>query len=334
MGLVTAGAVAELGWLFRRTRRIGRHDPAAARVDVALGVLSLAAIAASTSSEDRTSSINWVMPLTVGGALGCSFASERAEGFALTAGLTATYTLTVSDSLRSGTGRAATAVANIASYPGFFVVGNAAAAVARRMAAEVDEARRREVERSVELASEKERNAAYRMIHDSALQTLEALSGDPNLSLDDVRSLAGAEAVALRHAITDRGDEPADLVVQLREVVDRFSRRGLRVELVTAEFGDDPHPLVTTALCDAAGEALTNVAKHAGVDRVVIRLAGVSDGIRVTVRDHGKGYDTSRNDAGFGQQHSMRDRMEEVGGRAQIWSEVGRGTKVELWVPN
>ena len=77
--------------------------------------------------EDRTSSINWVMPLTVGGALGCSFAAERTEGLALATGLAATYTVTVAEALRSETGRAATAVANIASYPGFVLVGHTAA---------------------------------------------------------------------------------------------------------------------------------------------------------------------------------------------------------------
>ena len=202
------------------------------------------------------------------------------------------------------------------------------------MAAEVDQARRREVERSAELASERGRNAAHRMIHDSALQTLEALSRDTTLSLNDVRSLAAAEAEALRRAISDRDDEPADLVVRLRGVVDRFGTRGLKVELVTAELTNGAAPGVTAALCEAAGEALTNVVKHAGVDRVVVRLATIPDGIRLTVRDHGKGYDTSRHDGGFGQQHSIRDRMEEVGGRAQIWSEPGRGTRVELWAPN
>ena len=73
--------------------------------------------------------------------------------------------------------------------------------------------------------------------------------------------------------------------------------------------------------------------KHAEVDRVVVRLATVPSGIRLTVRDHGKGYNTSVFDGGFGQHHSITTRIEEVGGHAKIWSEPGRGTKVELWAP-
>ena len=334
MGLLTAGAVAELGWLFQRTRSVGHHDVTGARLDTLFGTLGLGVIALSTSSEDRTSSINWLMPLTVGSALGCSFALERTEGLALTTGLAATYTATVAESLRSNTGKTATAVANIASYPGFFVVGHTAIAIARRMANEVDEARRREVEQSTELASDRERNAAHRMIHDSALQTLEALSRDGNLSLSEVRTLAGAEAEELRRAITDEGGAPANLVVRLREVGDRIRSRGVRVELVAAELLGQPEPSVTAALCDAANEALTNVAKHAEADQVVVRLASVGGGIRLTVRDHGKGYDTEAKGEGFGQHYSIRKRMEEVGGRSEIWSEPGRGTRVELWAPS
>jgi signal transduction histidine kinase len=334
MGLLTAGAVAELGWLVQRTRKVGRHDVTAARLDALFGAVGLAVMAVSTSSEDRTSSINWVMPLTVGGALGGSFALERTEGMAVTVGLAATYTATVAEALSSRSGRAATAVANIASYPGFFLVGYTAAAVARRMANEVDLAKRREVAQSAELASEKERNAAHRMIHDSALQTLEALSRDESLSQNDLRNLAGAEAVALRRAITDREGEPADLVLRLRGVADRIRGRGLRVELVSSELALDPGPIVTAALCDAAGEALNNVVKHAEAKRVVMRLSSFEGGIRLTVRDHGKGYDTAVHEGGFGQRHSIRKRMEEVGGRSEIWSEPGRGTRVELWAPS
>ena len=151
-------------------------------------------------------------------------------------------------------------------------MGHFAVSVARRMASEIDEAWRREVERSSELASEKERNAAHRMIHDSALQTLEALSRDTALSPEEVRAIATAEAATLRRSITDGDHEPASLIVSLRRLVDRFDRRGLKVRLVTEDTTFHPDPTVTTALCDAVGEALTNVCKHAEVDRVVVRL--------------------------------------------------------------
>jgi signal transduction histidine kinase len=333
MGLLTLSAAAEFGWLCQRTRKSGRHSANAARVDAIFGAVGLAVVAASTSQEDRTSSMNWMLPLSVGGAIGCAFAQEQTEGLALTAGMATAYTVSVSESLTSKEGRAATAFANIASYPGFFLVGRIVIHVVRRMAAEIDSSRRREVDRSAELAAERERNAAHRMIHDSALQTLEVLSRDTTLSKNDLRNLARTEADVLRRSITDGSAERGDLVTRLRAIVDRFGQRGLKVELVTDELIQSPATVTAVALCDAAAEALANVVKHAGVDRVVVRLANVPGGVKLTVRDHGKGYNLASNVGGFGQQHSILDRMAEVGGLGEIWSEPGRGTRVELRAP-
>jgi signal transduction histidine kinase len=332
MGLLTLSAAAELGWLVHRTRS-GGHNATSARVDALFGTVGLVIVAASTSEEDRTSSMNWMMPLSVGGALGCAFALGQSEGLALTTGMATAYTVSVSNALTSKEGRAGTAVANIASYPGFFLVGRIIVIVARRMASEIDASRRREVERSGELAAEQERNAAHRMIHDSALQTLEVLSRDTGLSQIELQNIARTEATVLRRSITDGAQEPGNLVTRLRAMADRFGRRGLSVELVTVELVEDPDPVAVGALCDAAGEALTNVLKHAAADSVVVRLATVPDGVKLTVRDHGKGYDTATNPGGFGQRNSIRARMAEVGGRGEIWSEPGHGTRVELRVP-
>lgn len=333
MGLLTLGAAAELGWLFQRIRKSGRHSANSARIDAIFGTVGLVIVAASTSKEDRTSSMNWMLPLTVGGTLGSAFALERTEGLALTAGMATAYTVSVSEALTSKEGRAATAIANIASYPGFFLVGRIVILAARRMASEVDLSRRREVERSAELAAEKERNAAHRMIHDSALQTLEVLSRDLSLTENDLRNIAQTEAGVLRRSITDDVQQPGDLVTRLREMAERFGRRGLKVELLTSELVRRPNTVTVGVLCDAAGEASANVVKHAGVDRVVVRLANVPEGVKLTVRDHGKGYNTATNFGGFGQQYSILARMAEIGGHGKIWSEPGRGTRVELQAP-
>jgi signal transduction histidine kinase len=91
-------------------------------------------------------------------------------------------------------------------------------------------------------------------------------------------------------------------------------------------------------LADAAHEALTNVVKHAGVDRAVVRAATVDDGTRVTVRDHGQGFDPAAvqadaTGARFGVRQSIKARMADAGGTAVVDSSPGRGTRVELWVP-
>jgi len=86
-------------------------------------------------------------------------------------------------------------------------------------------------------------------------------------------------------------------------------------------------------LCQATREALANVLKHANVSGAVVRAADVDGGVRLTIRDRGVGFDTLNFEGGFGITGSIRARLAEVDGKTEIWSEAGRGTRVELWCP-
>jgi len=83
-------------------------------------------------------------------------------------------------------------------------------------------------------------------------------------------------------------------------------------------------------------EALTNVRKHSGATKAVVR---VRDDLVLTtfvIEDDGHGFDVSSQPFtrdGFGL-HSMRERMELLGGTLTIDSEPGRGTRVVAAVPS
>ena len=53
----------------------------------------------------------------------------------------------------------------------------------------------------------------------------------------------------------------------------------------------------------------------------------------VTIRDHGKGFDTDSPTKRFGARHSIVGRMRENGGDAHIQSAPGMGTLVTLTIP-
>jgi signal transduction histidine kinase len=78
-------------------------------------------------------------------------------------------------------------------------------------------------------------------------------------------------------------------------------------------------------------EAVANAARHsrAGSVRIGVRLDGRV--LCVEVEDDGAGFDPSRDGAGTGLR-SMRRRAEELGGRLEVDSEPGRGTRVRLSV--
>jgi signal transduction histidine kinase len=188
---------------------------------------------------------------------------------------------------------------------------------------------------------EAERARMLRTMHDSVLQSLEALLLDAGRNdlpvrqrLDRLRGGVGRQTsdirVALRH---DQHVPGAGLTAPLEGLVEEFMGRGLRVRLVTAELDADPPIPVTQALVGATHEALANVAKHAGVQQAVVRVASTDGGVEVTVRDHGCGFDPGRPAGGFGIAESIVGRMRDVDGRATVWSAPDNGTRVSLWGP-
>jgi signal transduction histidine kinase len=189
-----------------------------------------------------------------------------------------------------------------------------------------------------------ERSRTRRMMHDSVLQTLDALAiatpGDAEhavLRLAEFRAEVKAEAARLRRRITESQPPQGatrSLVAELAEVATEMARDGLRTQLVAADFEDDALSLARrTAMCDAVREALRNTVKHAGASEVVLRVEERDGGIAVVARDHGRGFDVAQRPAGFGISQSIVARLVEVGGHAVVVSEPGRGTRVTMWVP-
>jgi signal transduction histidine kinase len=187
-------------------------------------------------------------------------------------------------------------------------------------------------ERAARVRAE-ERAEVATHLHDSVLQTLTLIqkrTGDP-----------AAMARLARHAERElRGwlyrpdaDGPADLAGGLRvaaaEVEDRF---GVSVELVTV--GTCPLDERARGVAAAAGEALTNAAKHAGVAKVSLYAEVAGDQLLVAVRDRGRGFDpatTGRDRHGLAE--SIMGRMQRLGGTCAIHSAPGSGTEVELRLP-
>ena len=91
-------------------------------------------------------------------------------------------------------------------------------------------------------------------------------------------------------------------------------------------------------------EALNNVVKHAGATEVQIRMDMLPEEFTISIRDNGKGFvlpsptaakangdgGTAANGDGLG---NMRQRVESLGGRFEIFSQPGQGTQVRLNVP-
>jgi signal transduction histidine kinase len=128
---------------------------------------------------------------------------------------------------------------------------------------------------------------------------------------------------------------PSDLERTLREVTWNF--RAL-LPRVTLEVAGAPRPITRRAV--AALElmlynALTNAHTHGEGQFAQVRLCYDLDTVALSVSDNGRGFDVARTRAearGRGL-HDLERTAAELGGRVDIFSVVGQGTEITMWLP-
>jgi len=115
------------------------------------------------------------------------------------------------------------------------------------------------------------------------------------------------------------------------------AQHGIRVECID-DMADKPiEESLRVLLFQAARELLFNIVKHAGADRVTISVSREDDQVRVVIEDDGAGFDPDKprnpeKKGGFGL-FSIRERLAHQGGRLEIHSEPGRGTRITMISP-
>ncbi|MFF3336726.1 MacS family sensor histidine kinase [Streptomyces sp. NPDC002888] len=239
------------------------------------------------------------------------------------------------------------------------------ASIAIGYVVEVARASERTLARALEIeAATRERERLARDIHDSVLQVLAmvqrrgAVMGGEAAELG---RLAGEQEVALRTLVSGG-------LVPVSRVSEDAAHGALVRAVEEAEEADDsdgpvdlrallaPHaaarvnlaepgapvllpPAAAKELAAAVGAALDNVREHAGEDaRAWILVEDEPDAVIVSVRDDGPGIPEGRlaqaeGEGRLGVALSIRGRLRELGGSAELISTPGQGTEVELTVP-
>jgi signal transduction histidine kinase len=147
------------------------------------------------------------------------------------------------------------------------------------------------------------------------------------------RTASGLAAQA-RDVIHDLREPEPDLPAALTALVERVGEEhaltiDLRVLDPPAVAGPARHEVLAVA-----GEALHNAVKHAHAERVEVRLEGGADGLRLVVADDGVGLDGPRTaEQGHYGLVGMQERAARAGGRLEVSSERGTGTRVQLELP-
>jgi PAS domain S-box-containing protein len=204
---------------------------------------------------------------------------------------------------------------------------------------------------AVELAAGEERAHLARELHDSVTQALFSmtlvsravellLDRDPEAArkqLDQLRELqreALAEMRALIFELRPGNLEQDGLTRALRTHTAGIQGRiGLPVVLESSL--QERLPLaVEEVLYRIAQEALHNVIKHASARQVRLEVGRAEQGVRLRIEDDGKGFDPERVPDGHLGLAGMRARADRIGARFACRSEPGRGTTIEIDVPD
>lgn len=250
------------------------------------------------------------------------------------------------------------------SFSSYFGVGYLLTVLLRRhQSVEEERALRREAEdqakhRHTELsgmlinAQEKERSRLASEIHDdfsqrlalmaleleNAEETIGTLSVEAAEQVHNVLNSAselGADLHTLSHRLHSSTLERLGLVPGVTALCTEFAaQQGIKVDLLTEDVPRSVHPEVALCLFRIVQEGLRNQKKYSGAAEARVRLRKVGDKLFVTVSDDGAGFDMHdlEKKEGIGIR-SMEERADLLGGRFEIQSKPGKGTRIEAWVP-
>ena len=212
------------------------------------------------------------------------------------------------------------------------------------------------VKEEAEGAVDEERTRIACEIHDGLVQTLVGVS----LKMERVRELVEEDppkclamlnqtTVQLKHAI----QEAREVVYNLRPgqydhlafipALSNYLKAYEREHRIRTEFegsGDESQlePKAKVFVFRMVQEALSNVAKHAGATKVIVKVQLKEDVLEANVSDNGQGFDVKAEGQNpekwdhFGVR-SMTERARMLGGNVQWVSKPGTGTKVEIFIP-
>ena len=204
-----------------------------------------------------------------------------------------------------------------------------------------------------------ERTRIARELHDTLLQSFHGLL----LRFQTVYDLLPTRPAEAKQHLASAIDQAAESITEGRDAVQGlrastvedndlvFAIRVIGEELAADESNHcsatfqvgmegtprNLHPIIRDEIYRIASEALRNAFRHAQARHIEVEIRYDETQLRLRVRDDGKGIDPnvleSEGRAGHWGLHGMRERAELVGGKLDVWSEIGSGTEVDLNIP-
>jgi two-component system sensor histidine kinase DegS len=201
-------------------------------------------------------------------------------------------------------------------------------------------------------AQEAERQRLSRQMHDGpaqamsnfilqteiAMRLLDVDAGQAKEELSNLKTSAMSTFQKLRNFIFELRPMSLDdlgLIPTIRKYVDAFKEQtNLDVSLTLTGAEHRLEPYLEVMIFRALQELMGNAARHSQATMIKILVDMGSHMVRVSVDDNGKGFDPevvrSGNSLGL---KLIRERTEMLGGKFEIDSAAGKGTRVVFTVP-
>ncbi len=207
-----------------------------------------------------------------------------------------------------------------------------------------------ELARHLQTAREDERARLARELHDELGALLTASKFDIVRLKRSLGSTPGPDQLERLQQLNASIDQGISLKRRIIEDLrpSALSNLGLKValEILAREFEQRSGLVVHADVADVklmpdlqiviyriVQESLTNVAKHAMATKVSLHMATDDEGLSLSLWDDGRGLAPGAAASGTHGLVGMRFRVESVGGRMQISSPPGQGTRIEVHVP-
>lgn len=177
-----------------------------------------------------------------------------------------------------------------------------------------------------------------------AMMSLEAavqwIASDPQKALGPVREATRLlrESIAESRRLVSGLRPPVldqfGIVPAVEHLVESNQRQGqFEVEFISRGRPRRLASPLENAVFRIVQETLANARKHSRSDRAVVELCLADDGIRLSVRDWGIGFDVAKvQEERFGLR-GVRERARLLGGSAEVASVPGQGTTVQVRLP-
>src|ERR671913_1606042 len=194
-----------------------------------------------------------------------------------------------------------------------------------------------------------ERRRIARDLHDIVLQDLsgalqslrlthlQAKKSGISIDFQEELGALGRASSGLRNAIYDLRHEKERPFLESVESLVRLNQQATAARemrlVVEKGFPVSLPGKESVELLRILQEALANVRRHSGARNVEVGLRTDDEAIQIEVADDGQGFDPGSARAGMGLV-GMRERVEGLGGKIEVRSRPGEGTKVMVMVPS